>query len=66
MPSAPKGTTPIQMTVYKVDSRSWPEMPMANATAQAVMLELKSFRGIPIISAAECVAQLQQQAHIEP
>ena len=66
MPSALKWTTPIQMTVYKVDSRSWPEMPMANATAQAVMLELKSFLGIPIISAAECVAQLQQQAHIEP
>ena len=39
---------------------------MANATAQAVMLELKSFRGIPIISAAECIAQLQQPAHLEP
>src|ERR1022692_1882753 len=34
IPSAPNGTTPIQMTVYKVASRSWPRMPVNNAMTE--------------------------------
>lgn len=35
-------------------------------TGDKAMRELGSFRGIPIVSAAECVARLRQQGLIEP